>query len=80
MKPPDLKEKIKELPFLILLVLIVFVSAIFCLNIGLEEPSINFDQWSEFVIWAMGLWFGEQTLSKFSQKSTDKGETKDGGG
>ncbi len=60
-RPPNFQQKIQELPFLILLVLIIFVSLIFCMNMGE-------DQWSEFVVWIMGLWFGEQTIKKFSKK------------
>lgn len=37
-----------------------------------ENPAVTFDQWSNFVIWAIGLWFAEQTTSKFSG---DKNET-----
>lgn len=66
---PNFKEAIKELPFLILMILIIFVSFIFVMDLGEENPNIDFDQWSEFVIWALGLWFAQLSLSGFTIKN-----------
>ena len=74
-KPPNMKEKLKELPFLILLVLITFVTVIFYNDMYIVNPAVDFDQWSEFVVWALGLWFAEQSIKRFTNQPKNTDET-----